>query len=57
LLPRVAQANCGPVRAVWEGDFEGLYSLALVNRAVCRGLLERGIDLGLMQVETGLDGD
>jgi len=41
----------------WEGDFEGLHSLALVNRAVCRELLERGIDLGLTQVETGPDED
>jgi len=42
---------------VWEGDFEGLHSLALVNRAICRGLVERGIDLGLIQVETGPDED
>ncbi len=44
-------------RVAWEGDFEGLHSLALVNRAVCRGLLERGVDLGLIQVETGQDED
>jgi glycosyltransferase involved in cell wall biosynthesis/tetratricopeptide (TPR) repeat protein len=37
----------------WEGDFEGLHSLALVNRALCRGLLDRGHDLGLMQDATG----
>jgi len=42
---------------VWEGDFEGLHSLAMVNRAVCRGLLEREVDLGLLQVETGPDED
>jgi len=28
------------VRVAWEGDFEELHSLALVNRATCRGLLE-----------------
>jgi len=38
---------------VWEGDFEGLHSLALVNRAICRELLERGVELGLIQVECG----
>jgi len=41
----------------WEGDFEGLHSLALVSRAICRGQLERGVDLGLIQVESGPDGD
>jgi len=39
----------------WEGDFEGLHSLAVVNRAVCLGLPERGIDLGLFQIKTGPD--
>jgi hypothetical protein len=37
-----------PVLVAWEGDFEGLHSLALVNRAVCRELLRRGYDLGLL---------
>ncbi|MGZ3489408.1 MAG: hypothetical protein ACXVBY_21410, partial [Isosphaeraceae bacterium] len=36
------------VRLAWEGDFEGLHSLALVNRALCRALLERGHGLGLV---------
>src|SRR5271157_1022469 len=36
-----------------RGDFEGLHSLALVNRAICRWLLERGIELRLIHVETG----
>jgi len=40
-------------RVAWEGDFEGLHSLALVNRAIYRGRLERGVDLGLIQVESG----
>src|SRR5208282_1381073 len=44
-------------RVAWEGDFEGLHWLALVNRAVCRGLLERGLDLGLIQVEAGPNED
>src|SRR5262249_17190620 len=36
-----------PVRVVWEGDQQGLHSLALVNRALCRELLARGHDGGL----------
>jgi hypothetical protein len=28
----------------WEGDFEALHSLAIVNRAMCRGLIDRGHD-------------
>ena len=39
----------------WEGDFQGVHSLALVNRAICRELLERGIELGLIQVATAPD--
>ena len=34
------------VRVAWEGDFDGLHSLALVNRAVRGRLSARGIDLG-----------
>ena len=49
--------NLSHGRAAWEGDFQGLHSLALVNRAICRGLVERGIDLGLIQVEAGPDED
>jgi hypothetical protein len=32
----------GSVRVAWEGDFEALHSLAIVNRAVCLGLIDRG---------------
>ena len=41
------------MRVAWEGDFEGLHSLAMVNRALCRSLLERGHDLGLLQDAAG----
>ena len=37
-----------PMRVVWEGDQQGLHLLALVNRALCRELLNRGHDLGLL---------
>jgi glycosyltransferase involved in cell wall biosynthesis len=37
-------------------DFEGLNSLAMVNRALCRVLLGRGYDLGLVQDAVGLAG-
>jgi len=40
-------------RVVWEGDFEQLHSLAHVNRAVCRKLIERGHDLGLLPRASG----
>ena len=50
---QVARDCTSPTHVAWEGDFEGLNSLALVNRAICRGLLERGVDLGLIQVEAG----
>jgi glycosyltransferase involved in cell wall biosynthesis len=33
---------------VWEGDFEGLHSLAMVNRALCSALMDRGVDMGLV---------
>jgi len=36
------------VRVAWEGDFEGLHSLALVNRAICRRLTDRGHDVRTM---------
>jgi hypothetical protein len=36
------------VRVAWEGDVQGLHSLALVNRALCWALLERGHDVGLV---------
>jgi len=40
-------------RVAWEGDFEELHSLAHVNRAVCRKLIERGHDLGLLPGASG----
>ena len=46
--PRANPPHSGPVRVAWEGDPEGLHSLALVNRAICRALLDRGHDLGLI---------
>ena len=46
--PRAQPAPSRPVRVVWEGDQQGLHSLALVNRALCRELLNRGHDLGLL---------
>jgi len=46
--PRTGPAHQGPVRVAWEGDPDGLHSLALVNRALCRALLDRGHDLGLI---------
>ncbi len=46
--PRAQPAPSRPVRVVWEGDQQGLHSLALVNRALCRELLDRGHDLGLL---------
>jgi len=33
-------AALGSLRVVWEGDFDELHSLALVNRAICRRLRE-----------------
>jgi hypothetical protein len=36
------------VRVAWEGDFEALHSLAIVNRAVCTRLLDRGHDVRLI---------
>ena len=46
--PRMDVPHSGPVRVAWEGDPEGLHSLALVNRALCRALLDRGHDVGLI---------
>jgi glycosyltransferase involved in cell wall biosynthesis/tetratricopeptide (TPR) repeat protein len=46
--PRGQRPPKRPVRLMWEGDQQGLHSLALVNRAFCRELLERGHDLGLL---------
>ena len=38
----------GAVRVAWEGDFEALHSLAIVNRAVCRGLIDRGHEVKII---------
>jgi hypothetical protein len=36
------------VRVQWEGDFEALHSLAMVNRVICHGLIDRGLDLTII---------
>jgi glycosyltransferase involved in cell wall biosynthesis len=41
------------VRVAWEGDFEALHSLATVNRAMCRGLIDRGHDVRLIAAQPG----
>jgi glycosyltransferase involved in cell wall biosynthesis len=48
--PRSNPPECRsrPVRVAWEGDYESLHSMALVNRVLCRLLLDRGHDLGLL---------
>ena len=43
----------GQLRAAWEGEFNALHSLAMVNRAVCRGLIERGHDVRLIASSAG----
>ncbi|HYV38483.1 MAG TPA: glycosyltransferase [Gemmataceae bacterium] len=40
-----APADIGPI--VWEGGFQALHSLALVNRHLCQRLIERGYLLSL----------
>ena len=45
------------MRVAWEGDFEALHSLAIVNRAVCRGLIDRGHDVRLMTRPTAPGGE
>ncbi|QEH37741.1 SPBc2 prophage-derived glycosyltransferase SunS [Aquisphaera giovannonii] len=42
-----APVHEGPVRVAWDGEFRGLHSLGLVNRAICSELLARGHDLSL----------
>ena len=53
--PVVARSNdeSSCVRVAWEGDFEALHSLAIVNRAVCRGLIDRGHDVRLIASSAG----
>ena len=41
------------MRVAWEGDFEALHSLTMVNRAVCRGLIDRRHDVRLIARSTG----
>jgi glycosyltransferase involved in cell wall biosynthesis len=45
---RAIPRSSGPMLVAWEGDPQGLHSLAVVNRAICRGLLDRGHDLALI---------
>ena len=37
----------GAVRVTWEGGWRGRHSLGLINRALCRALIDLGHDLGL----------
>jgi glycosyltransferase involved in cell wall biosynthesis len=45
--------NPGLVRVAWEGDFKALHSLAIVNRAMCRGLIDRGHEVRLIAAQPG----
>jgi glycosyltransferase involved in cell wall biosynthesis len=47
----------GGLRIAWEGDFDGVQSLAIVNRAICRGLVERGHDVKMIESSARLPGD
>ncbi len=40
-------AKMAPLRVSWEGDWRGLHSLGLINRALCGALMARGHDLTL----------
>jgi YD repeat-containing protein len=47
--PSAARPASGrPLRLAGEGDVDGLHSLAIVNRALCRELAARGHDLGVV---------
>ena len=50
IVATAADGDCSsrPGASAWEGDPEGLHSLAIVNRALCGALLDRGHDLGLI---------
>src|SRR5262249_32285299 len=58
-------ASAGPTRplptvdlsgaVVWEGGVWALHSLALVNRALCLRLLERGVPLTLLPTDGPAD--
>ena len=50
---RMEYRRASRVRVAWEGDFEALHSLAIVNRAVCRGLIDRGHDVRLIASSAG----
>ncbi len=40
-----------PLAIIWEGEQSAVHSLALVNRAVCQGLLDRGHHLSLRPLD------
>jgi glycosyltransferase involved in cell wall biosynthesis/tetratricopeptide (TPR) repeat protein/predicted O-methyltransferase YrrM len=46
------RAAVAPVAVVWEGALAELHSLALVNRELCRRLVERGHELSLRPRES-----
>jgi glycosyltransferase involved in cell wall biosynthesis/predicted O-methyltransferase YrrM len=46
-------AAAGPLRLMWEGDFDGLHSLGLINRNLARALIGRDIDMGLATAGVG----
>jgi glycosyltransferase involved in cell wall biosynthesis/Flp pilus assembly protein TadD len=52
--PATGPAATTPACVVWEGAFEELHSLALVNRELCRRLLRRGHHLSLLPPQHGL---
>jgi hypothetical protein len=43
----VVEGSTHPTKlhVIWEGDVQGLHFLAIVNRALCGGLLDRAHDL------------
>jgi glycosyltransferase involved in cell wall biosynthesis/tetratricopeptide (TPR) repeat protein len=45
------------VRVVWEGDFTGVNSLALVNRAICGRLRERGVRVETVDGRASREGE
>jgi glycosyltransferase involved in cell wall biosynthesis/Flp pilus assembly protein TadD len=52
--PATGPVATTPACVVWEGAFEELHSLALVNRELCRRLLRRGHHLSLLPPQHGL---
>jgi glycosyltransferase involved in cell wall biosynthesis/tetratricopeptide (TPR) repeat protein len=52
-----AAAEPGDLPTVaWEGNFHAVYSLAIVNRAICLGLESRGIPLAIRPTDRKSDG-